>query len=65
VIPNEPRYPTTRVTVYKDKAFAWRWTAKARNHKIIGDSGQSYVTLWNAKRAAKKLFPEAEITVKK
>ena len=29
-------------TIYQDKAGKWRWTAKAVNHVIIGDSGQGY-----------------------
>ena len=29
-------------TVYQDKAGKWRWTAKAVNPVIIGDSGQGY-----------------------
>ena len=29
-------------TIYQDTAGKWRWTARAFNHVIIGDSGQGY-----------------------
>jgi uncharacterized protein YegP (UPF0339 family) len=30
-------------TVYRDKSGYWRWRYKARNGKIISDSGEGYV----------------------
>jgi uncharacterized protein YegP (UPF0339 family) len=30
--------------VYKDVKGQWRWRLQARNHKIIGDSSEGYVT---------------------
>jgi uncharacterized protein YegP (UPF0339 family) len=29
--------------LYKDGAGQWRWNIKARNHKIVADSAESYV----------------------
>lgn len=38
----------------------WRWRAVSSNGEIVA-SGEGYVTRWNAKRAARKLFPEAAV----
>jgi uncharacterized protein YegP (UPF0339 family) len=29
--------------IYKDKSGAWRWYLKARNGRIVADSGEGYV----------------------
>lgn len=39
------------VVVYKDKAGEWRWRLKARNGKIVADSGEGYASKRNARRA--------------
>jgi len=31
-----------RFRVYKDEVDEWRWQLKARNGRIIGDSGEGY-----------------------
>lgn len=51
-------------TVYEDRAKAWRWQLKADNGKIIADSGEGYVSEYNAVRAArrcKELAPSASV----
>jgi uncharacterized protein YegP (UPF0339 family) len=40
--------------IYKDTADGWRWRLKVGNGRIIGDSGESYVTKANAERAARQ-----------
>jgi len=40
----------------------WRWQLKARNGKIVADSGEGYASEYNAVRAArrcKELAPDA------
>lgn len=39
----------------------WRFRVIAGNGKIVAAS-EGYLTKWNAKRAARKAFPTAEIT---
>jgi uncharacterized protein YegP (UPF0339 family) len=34
--------PYPYFTLYKDSAGQWRWNLKARNHKILADSSESY-----------------------
>lgn len=51
-------------TIYQDKSSNWRWQLKADNGKIMADSGESYVSEYNAVRAAKRckeLVPTAPI----
>jgi uncharacterized protein YegP (UPF0339 family) len=35
----------------------WRWRVVAANGRVVADSGEAYLTKWNAKRAAKRLHP--------
>jgi uncharacterized protein YegP (UPF0339 family) len=54
-----------KFTVYQDRAGEWRWQLKARNGKIIADSGEGYASEYNAVRAArrcKELAPSAPVT---
>ena len=41
-----------RFEVYEDFARGFRWRLVAPNNKIIADSGEGYVTRFNAHRAA-------------
>jgi len=40
-----------RGTVYADTSSLWRWRIKAQNGRILADSGESYVSRSNARRA--------------
>ncbi len=40
---------------YQDKAGKWRWRLKARNGRVVADSGQGYSTKGNAKQAVSML----------
>jgi len=31
-----------KIEIYKDKKLEWRWRIKARNGKILADSGEGY-----------------------
>jgi len=33
-----------KIQFYKDKRGKWRWRVKARNGRILGDSGQGYAS---------------------
>lgn len=50
------------VQIYKGKGTIqpWRWRVVAPNGQVIA-SGEGYFSKWNAKRAAKKLYPELPI----
>ncbi|WP_394695107.1 YegP family protein [Pseudoxanthomonas japonensis] len=53
-----------RFEVYEDRAGEWRWTLVANNGKTIADSGEGYVSEYNAMRAAartKELAPQAPV----
>lgn len=41
----------TRVEVYQDAAGEYRWRLVAHNGRIIADSGESYTTRGNVRRA--------------
>ncbi|MFJ7566723.1 YegP family protein [Herminiimonas sp. NPDC097707] len=34
--------------LYKDVSGQWRWNIRARNHKVIADSSESYVNKTDA-----------------
>lgn len=38
--------------IYQDARGEWRWRLKARNGRIVADSGEGYVRQGNAIRAA-------------
>jgi uncharacterized protein YegP (UPF0339 family) len=42
-----------RIEIYSDKAASFRWRLVASNGKTIADSGEGYVSLSNARRAAR------------
>jgi uncharacterized protein YegP (UPF0339 family) len=41
--------------VYEDEAGEFRWRLVAANDKIIADSGEGYVSQFNAERAVESL----------
>lgn len=45
-----------KVEYYQDKKFMWRWHLKARNGKIVADSGEGYLTKFGCRRAARKFL---------
>ena len=45
-----------RVQVYRDLHGEWRWRLVAPNGAIIADSSESYVSRWNAYRAARRFL---------
>jgi uncharacterized protein YegP (UPF0339 family) len=53
----------SKVELYRDEGEKkrWRWRVRAGNSEITASSGESFWSKWNAKRAAKKQFPDAEI----
>lgn len=49
--------------VYEDVAGEWRWRLKAGNGETVADSGEGYVTKFNAERAmngVKRLVTDLE-----
>ena len=44
-----------RFQIYQDRGGQFRWRLKAPNGLVIADSGESYVTRSNAKRAAESV----------
>jgi uncharacterized protein YegP (UPF0339 family) len=48
-----------KVTVYKDAAGEWRWSARDTNGERVADSGEGYVDRGWAIKAASDLFPDA------
>ena len=51
-----------RINVYPDKSGQWRWQMMSANSRIIADSGEGYVTEYNAMRAAFRLLELAPNT---
>jgi uncharacterized protein YegP (UPF0339 family) len=45
-----------RFVSYQDKQGLWRWCLKSVNGKIVADSGESYTTKANLKRAIKAMM---------
>lgn len=39
--------------IYQDKRGEWRWRLKARNGRIVADSGEGYANQGNAVRAVR------------
>lgn len=46
--------------IYQDKRGEWRWHLKARNGRIVADSGEGYARKGNAYRAALKMVNGAQ-----
>lgn len=53
------------VQIFRGKGIVqpWYYRVVSSNGKIVADSGEGYFSRWNAKRAARKLYPEAKIVV--
>lgn len=54
--------------LYQDKAGQWRWRLVAKNGKITADSGESFHSQGNARRAAKAVrdsIAKADIIITK
>lgn len=50
-----------KVVIYKGKGLQpWRFRAVAANGETVATS-EGYLTRWNARRAARKVFPDAEM----
>lgn len=52
--------------IYQDRKGEWRWRLKARNGRIVADSGEGYVKQGNAYRAVLRMLNgvgEADIVV--
>jgi uncharacterized protein YegP (UPF0339 family) len=43
-----------KIQIYQDAARQFRWRIKAANGRIVGDSGEGYVSRSNAHRAAEE-----------
>ena len=50
----------SKITVYPGKRQKWYVRLKGGNHETMNTS-QGYVSKWNAKRAAKRMFPTLQI----
>lgn len=50
-----------RVEVFEGRDGQWYWRAVAGNGEIVSAS-EGYVSKWNAKRGARRLFPRARLT---
>ena len=53
----------TKVTVFRDTAYEWRWNLKANNGQIIATSGEGYKNKSHAIYMAEQINPEAELLV--
>lgn len=42
-----------RFQVFRDDAGEWRWRLRAANGRIVSTSGESFLTWWGARRAAR------------
>jgi len=51
----------SRVEIYKDDGGEWRWTAVAKNGKVIADSAEGYNNRMFCQKMARALFPLAVI----
>jgi uncharacterized protein YegP (UPF0339 family) len=47
------------VECYRDDAHGWRWRRKATNGRILSDGGESFDSMGNAVRAARRANPDA------
>jgi len=44
--------------VYRDRKLEWRWRLKARNGRIVADSGEGYKSKTKCVRAVEKMVIE-------
>jgi uncharacterized protein YegP (UPF0339 family) len=59
--PSQGHVDAARVTIYRDSANEWRWSARDTNGETVADSGEGYERHTDAVNAAQDLFPNAEI----
>ena len=50
--------PTMKFFVYRDRKLEWRWRLKARNGRIVADSGEGYKSKTKCVRAVEKMVIE-------
>jgi len=48
------------IVLYLDAEGLWRWRLVAPNGEVVA-SGESHTRKWNAKRAARKVYPGAKV----
>lgn len=48
------------VEVYQDKQGYWRWRLKARNRRVIAESGEGYSARYKATQAVGRLLAMCE-----
>ncbi len=53
------------IQIFKGKSSwqPWWWRVVSVNGQIVATSGEGYFSKWNAKRAAKKLYPDIPILI--
>lgn len=44
-----------KLDIYKDSRGEWRWRLRARNGKIVADSGEGYKTTAGVRKAVRRL----------
>jgi uncharacterized protein YegP (UPF0339 family) len=47
------------VECYRDEGGEWRWRRRATNGRILSDGGESFESMGNAVRAARRANPDA------
>lgn len=52
------------VAIYLDDAEEWRWRLRARNGRILADSGEGYARKAHAVAMAAALFPSLPVAVR-
>ena len=62
-MPEPGQVDAARVTVYRDKAGEWRWSASDTNGEKVADSAEGYVDREYTVSAVHSLFPDAEVSV--
>lgn len=48
----------------KSRESGWRWRVVGGNGQTMAASGQGYSSKYNAKRAARRLYPDTELVEK-
>ena len=62
-MPEAGRVDAARVTIYRDKAGEWRWSAADTNGEKVADSAEGYEDEQYTLEAVDSLFPGAEVVV--